>query len=99
VDFALSGNFTPYVELWGAWNFGPVATVEQFSADAALAYAVTPDLQLEAGRIPASTLPCRMFKVISAFPRNYRVAFRPVTANPTKLTYQPMSRTTGTLRK
>ena len=49
VDFALSGNFTPYVELWGAWNFGPVATVEQFSADAALAYAVTPDLQLEAG--------------------------------------------------
>jgi len=49
VGFALCGNFTLYVELWGAWNFGPVATVEEFSADAALAYAVTPDLQLEAG--------------------------------------------------
>lgn len=49
VGFALPGNFTLYAELWGAWNFDPAATVEQFSADAALAYAATPYLQLDAG--------------------------------------------------
>jgi hypothetical protein len=49
VGIALPGNFTLYAELWGAWNFDPAGTVEQFSADTALAYAVTPYLQLDAG--------------------------------------------------
>ena len=49
MGIALPGNFTRYAELWGAWNFDPAGTVEQFSADTALAYAVTPYLQLDAG--------------------------------------------------
>ncbi len=46
---ALPGNFTLYGELWGDWNFDPSGTVAQYSADAALAYGVTPYLQLDAG--------------------------------------------------
>ena len=46
---ALPGNFTLYGELWGDWNFDPSGTVVQYSADTALAYGVTPYLQLDAG--------------------------------------------------
>jgi len=49
VGFALPGNFTLYAELWGAWNFDPAGTITQFSADAALAYALTSYFQIDAG--------------------------------------------------
>ena len=49
VGWALPGNFTLYGELWGDWNFDPTGTVTQLSADTALAYGVTPYLQLDVG--------------------------------------------------
>ncbi|MBN9547016.1 MAG: transporter [Alphaproteobacteria bacterium] len=49
MGLALAGGITLYAELWGAWNFDPVGTVEQFSADAAVAYALTPYFQIDAG--------------------------------------------------
>jgi hypothetical protein len=49
IGFALPANFTLYAELWGSWNFDPAGTVEQFSADAAIAYAVTPYFQIDTG--------------------------------------------------
>ena len=49
IGFALPANFTLYAELWGSWNFDPMGTVAQYSADAALAYAVTPYLQIDMG--------------------------------------------------
>ena len=49
----LSGTVAPRLtlagELWSNFNFDPAGTVKQASADAALAYAVTNDLQLDAG--------------------------------------------------
>ena len=36
-------------ELWASWNFDPAGTVRQASADVAAAYAVTSNLQLDAG--------------------------------------------------
>lgn len=49
LGIALPDNFTLYGELWADWNFDPSGTLRQFSADAALAYGVTPYLQLDAG--------------------------------------------------
>lgn len=49
LGMSLPGNFTLYGELWGSWNFDPAGTVSQLSADAALAYGVTPYLQIDAG--------------------------------------------------
>jgi hypothetical protein len=49
IGLALPANFTLYAELWGAWHFDPAGTVRQYSADAALAYAATPYLQIDAG--------------------------------------------------
>lgn len=46
---SLPNGFTLYGELWGDWNFDPAGTSRQFSADAALAYGVTPYLQLDVG--------------------------------------------------
>ena len=46
---SLPKNFTLYTELWGDWNFDPAGTVRQYSADTAIAYGVTPCLQLDAG--------------------------------------------------
>lgn len=46
---SLPHGFTLYGELWGDWNFDPTGTMRQFSADAAVAYGVTPHLQLDAG--------------------------------------------------
>ena len=45
----LSSKLTAYAELWTAQNYDPVATVRQYSADAALAYLASPNLQLDAG--------------------------------------------------
>ncbi len=45
----LPKNFTFYGELWGDWNFDPAGTIKQYSADTAIAYGVTPYLQLDAG--------------------------------------------------
>jgi hypothetical protein len=49
MGFALPGNLTLYAELWSAWNFDPAGTVAQFSADAAIAYALTSYFQIDAG--------------------------------------------------
>jgi hypothetical protein len=49
IGFALPADFTLYAELWGSWNFDPAGTVEQYSADAATAYAVTRYLQIDMG--------------------------------------------------
>lgn len=49
----VSGPITPRLttagELWANVNFDPAATIRQASADAALAYAVSNDVQLDAG--------------------------------------------------
>ncbi len=42
-------RFTLYGELWGDWNFDPAHTIKQYSADFAVAYAVTSELQLDTG--------------------------------------------------
>ncbi len=49
VGVALPHDLTLYGELWGDWNVDPVATVRQFSADAALAWGVSRTLQLDIG--------------------------------------------------
>ena len=49
LGWSLPGNFTLYGELWGDWNMDPTGTVSQASADTALAYGVTPYLQLDVG--------------------------------------------------
>ncbi len=46
---SLSPTLTAYAELWTAQNFDPAGTVRQYSADVALAWAVRPNLQLDAG--------------------------------------------------
>lgn len=45
----IAPDLTLYGELWTAQNFDPADTVRQYSADAALAYLVTPTLQLDVG--------------------------------------------------
>jgi hypothetical protein len=49
VSVPLSNHFTISGELWGAWDFDPSGTVRQYSADAAAALLLSPDLQLDAG--------------------------------------------------
>lgn len=49
VGVSLPKNFTVYGELWGDWNFDPVHTIRQYSADFAVAYSVTSELQLDTG--------------------------------------------------
>jgi hypothetical protein len=49
IGFALPAGFTLYAELWSAWNFDPAGTIRQYSADAALAYAVNPYFQIDVG--------------------------------------------------
>lgn len=46
---ALTPRLTAYAELWTAQNYDPAATVRQHSADAALAYLLTPTLQIDMG--------------------------------------------------
>jgi hypothetical protein len=36
-------------DLWGSWDFDPAGTVRQYSADAAAAYLVAPNMQIDAG--------------------------------------------------
>lgn len=45
----IAPDLTLYGELWTAQNFDPAGTVRQYSADAALAYLVTPTLQFDVG--------------------------------------------------
>jgi hypothetical protein len=40
---------TLYAELWGDWNFDPSGVRRPYSADAAMSYGVTLNLQLDAG--------------------------------------------------
>lgn len=46
---ALSPGLTVYAELWTAQNYDPAGTVRQYSIDAALAWLVSPKLQLDIG--------------------------------------------------
>lgn len=46
---SLPRNFTLYAECWGDWNFDTTGLVKEYSADTAIAYGVTPYLQLDAG--------------------------------------------------
>ena len=46
---SLPKNVTAYTELWGDWNFDPARTTRQYSADFALAYDATRELQVDAG--------------------------------------------------
>ena len=45
----LTKEVTAYAELWGDWNFDPTRTIRQYSADVAVAYGVTSELQLDTG--------------------------------------------------
>lgn len=45
----IAPDLTLYGEVWTAQNFDPAGTVRQYSADAALAYLVTPTLQFDVG--------------------------------------------------
>jgi hypothetical protein len=51
VDLGISARprLSLTAELWGQWNWDPAGTVKQYSADAAVAYLLTNDLQLDAG--------------------------------------------------
>lgn len=49
VGVSLPKNFTVYGELYGDWNFDPARTIRQYSADFAVAYGVTSELQLDVG--------------------------------------------------
>ena len=49
LGYTLPHGVTLYAELWGDWNFDPARTVRQYSADAAVAWAVTKRLQVDAG--------------------------------------------------
>jgi hypothetical protein len=43
------GKATVYAELWTAQNFDPAGTAHQYSADAAIAYLITPRWQIDLG--------------------------------------------------
>lgn len=45
----VGSRLTLTAELWSSFNFDPAGTVRQASADAALAYALSNDIQLDAG--------------------------------------------------
>lgn len=49
VSLAIAPRWTLAGELWTSFNFDPAGTIEQASADAAVAYALSKDLQLDAG--------------------------------------------------
>jgi hypothetical protein len=49
VGAPLSERLTISGELWGAWDFDPAGTVRQYSLDAAAAFLVSNDVQLDAG--------------------------------------------------
>lgn len=49
VSVPVASRWTAAAEVWTNLNFDPAGTVKQASADAALAYAVTRDLQLDIG--------------------------------------------------
>ncbi len=49
LGYSLPHDLTLYGELWTDWNFDPARTVNQTSADVALAWGVSKHLQLDAG--------------------------------------------------
>jgi hypothetical protein len=46
---AISDKLTVSGEIWGMWDWDPMGTTKQYSADATATYAVKNDLQLDAG--------------------------------------------------
>jgi hypothetical protein len=49
LGWQLSEKLSISGELWGQWDWDPAGTTRQYSADGAVAYLVTNDLQLDAG--------------------------------------------------
>ena len=49
IGYSLPHNVTVYGELYGDWNYDPVRTIRQYSADAAVAWGLTKYLQIDAG--------------------------------------------------
>jgi len=49
IGVPLSSHVTLSGELWGAWDFDPAGTVRQYSVDAAAAFLLSNDVQLDAG--------------------------------------------------
>jgi hypothetical protein len=49
IGYSLPNDVTLYGELWGDWNFNPLRTIQQYSADIAVAWGLTKYLQFDAG--------------------------------------------------
>ena len=49
VGRTLPHDLTVYGELWGDWNYDPTGTIRQYSADVAVAWAMTKSFQLDGG--------------------------------------------------
>ena len=49
IGYSLPNNVTLYGELWGDWNFDPMRSIKQVSADIAVAWGFTKYLQFDAG--------------------------------------------------
>jgi hypothetical protein len=49
LSWAASERLSLSAELWGAWDWDPAGTIDQYSADGAIAYLVNPKLQLDGG--------------------------------------------------
>lgn len=49
LGWAATGKLNLSAELWGAWDWDPSRTTRQYSADAAAAYLVSNDVQLDGG--------------------------------------------------
>ena len=49
LGYSASSRLSLGAELWGQWNWDPVETIRQYSADASAAYLVNNDLELDAG--------------------------------------------------
>jgi hypothetical protein len=49
LGWAVSEKLNLSAELWGGWDWDPAGTTRQYSADGAVAYLLTKDVQLDAG--------------------------------------------------
>ena len=69
LDDAIAPRSTIAVELWTPQNWDPAGTARQYSADAALAYLLTGELQLDVGGnfgLNQATPDVQIYAVISA---------------------------------
>ena len=49
LEHEVTDKLTVSAELWGQWDWDPAGTQKQYSADAAIAYLVNKNVQLDAG--------------------------------------------------